>query len=115
MDPNRYAKNRDIRPDGPLLILRSLCVFSLVVIGIIGLAIHVFGGDFSPGFWLSWVQSSVINMLIVAVLLVAALKFHQYISRIATDRQRAASNLPLYGMMLVGVYFVLHLLTTGQW
>lgn len=114
MDPNRYAKNRVIRPDGPLLIVRSLVVFALVILGIIGLSVHLFGGGFKPGDFFSWIQASVLNLLLVVAIVIAAYKFHEYISRITTERQRAASNLPMYAMVLVGLYFAFNLLTTGQ-
>lgn len=115
MDPNRYSKNRTIRPDGPWQILKALLTLGLMVCGFIGIAVHVFGSDHSPTEWLQWITASPLNAALLVIGLLAAFAFHRYITHISTQQRRSASDLPVYAMMLLGAYFVYQLITTGHW
>jgi type IV secretory pathway VirB2 component (pilin) len=115
MDPNRYSKNRTIRPDSAWKIIQALVTLGLMLCGFIGIAVHLFGSDQGPTDWLQWVTANPINGVIAFILLVAAIAFHRYITHISSQQRRAASDLPVYIMMLVGVYFIYTLITTGHW
>ncbi|WP_124553054.1 hypothetical protein [Methylophilus methylotrophus] len=115
MDPNRYSKNRTIRPDGPWQIVKALLTLGLMVCGFIGIAVHVFGSDHGPTDWLQWVTASPLNAALLAIGLIAAFAFHRYITHISTQQRRSASDLPVYAMMLLGAYFIYQLITTGHW
>ncbi len=115
MDPNRYSKNQDIRPDSAWQIAQALLTMGLILCGMIGLAVHLFGGNFSPTEWLAWLIASPLNMILAAILLLAAFFFHRYISHISNQQRRSASDLPVYLMMLIGAYFIYQLVTTGHW
>lgn len=115
MDPNRYSKNRTIKPDGAWQILQAFITLGLMVCGFIGIAVHVFGSDAGPTDWLQWITASAWNGALTVIGLVSAFAFHRYITHISSQQRRSASNLPVYAMMLLGAYFVYRLLTTGHW
>lgn len=115
MDPNRYSKNRDIRPDSPWKILQALLSLALMLCGLIGIAVHVFGNDQGPSDWIQWLTASTFNAVMAGVILVLAFFFHRYISHISSQQRRSASDLPVYAIMLAGLYFAYQLVTTGHW
>lgn len=115
MDPNRYSKNRDIRPDSPWQLLQAVFTLTLMLLGVIGIAVHVFGNDQGPADWLQWLTASSLNAIMLGVLLVVAVFFHRYISHISNQQRRAASDLPVYALMLIGIYFAYQLATAGHW
>lgn len=114
-DPNRYAENRHIRPDGPWQLMQALFSLSLMLCGLLGLAIHLFGGQTQPLQWLDWLTQSPLHLIILAGGLLGLVLFHHYITRISDHKHRIAGNLPMYAMMLLGAYFVFRLITTGHW
>lgn len=115
MEPNRYAKNRHIRPDGPWKLLQALVTLLLLCIGILGIAIHLFTQDHIWLHGLQWLQASRLNLVLAVIGAIALFFVHRYISHLADDRRRTVSHLPLYGMLLMGIYFTLHLFMTGHW
>lgn len=115
MDPRDYDKNRDIRPDSGWKILQALVTVTLIVCGLIGIAVRLFASDMTPYDWWQWITASTFNTILAFLAVIAVIIFHRYITHISTEKRRNASNLPVYIMMLVGVYFIYHLLTTGHW
>lgn len=115
MDPNRYSKNRAIRPDSAWQILQALLTLALMICGFIGIAVHVFGSDKGPMDWLQWIMASPLNGVLTFIALLVAFAFHRYITHISSQQRRSASNLPVYAMMALGAYFIYSLLTTGHW
>lgn len=115
MDPDQFEKNRDIRPDSAWQILQALVTVGLIICGLIGIAIHLFGADATPYDWWHWLTASPVNTALAILAIVVAIGFHRYNTHISNQNRRHASNLPVYVMMLVGVYFIYRLLTTGHW
>lgn len=115
MDPNQYNKNRDIRPDGPWQVLQALVTVALIICGLIGIGVHLFGSEATPYDWWHWLTASPLNSALAVLAIVAVIGFHRYNTHISNQKRRSASNLPVYLMMLVGVYFIYRLLTTGHW
>lgn len=115
MDPNRYSKNRTIRPDGPRQIVQALLTLGLMVCAFIGIAVHVFGSNQGPMDWVQWIMASMLNMVLTAAGVLAMFAFHRYITHISTQQRRSASNFPVYAMMLLGAYFIYRLISTGHW
>lgn len=115
MDPNRYSKNRTIRPDSIWKILQALATLALMVCGFIGIAVHIFGGDYRPADLLAWIVASPFNIGLIAIGLLILFTFHRYITHISTQKRQLASNLPVYAMMLLGAYFIYQLISTGHW
>lgn len=115
MDPNRYSKNRDIRPDSGWKILQAVLTLGLVLCGLVGIAVHLFSSDSRPTDWLQWLMASLMNMVLAVITLLALFVFHRYISHLSNQQRRSASDFPVYVMMLLGAYFIYQLLTTGHW
>jgi Kef-type K+ transport system membrane component KefB len=115
MDPNRYSKNRHIRPDSGWKILQALLTLALVICGLLGIAVHLFSNESGPADWLQWLMASPMNIVIAVATLLALFVFHRYISHLTNQQRRSASDFPVYVMMLLGAYFLYQLLTTGHW
>lgn len=115
MDPNRYSKNRDIRPDSGWKILQAVLTLGLVLCGLVGIAVHLFSSDSRPTDWLQWLMASPMNMVLAVITLLSLFVFHRYISHLSNQQRRSASDFPVYVMMLLGAYFIYQLLTTGHW
>jgi succinate dehydrogenase hydrophobic anchor subunit len=115
MDPNRFEKNRNIRPDSPWQVLQALVTVALIICGLIGIAVNLFSSDISPYDWWHWITSSTLNSVLALTAVILIIVFHRYNTHVSNQQRRNASNLPVYSMMLVGVYFIYRLLTTGHW
>lgn len=115
MDSHHRNKQRTIRLDSPWQVAQALLTLGLMLCGLIGIAIHLFGSDLAPGGAYAWIQASPLHIILVLMIAIAALLFHRYITHISNQQRRFATNLPLYLLMLLGVYFIYRLLTTGQW
>ncbi|HSI28307.1 MAG: hypothetical protein ACAH05_03385 [Methylophilus sp.] len=115
MDPNQFNQNRDVRPDSPWRVVQALVTVALIICGLIGIAVHMFGSGITPYDWWHWLTASPVNTALAILAIVVVIGFHRYNSHISNQNRRHASNLPVYFMMLVGVYFIYRLLTTGQW
>jgi cation transport ATPase len=115
VDPNRYNENRNIRPDSPWQIIQALLTVALLICALIGLAVNLFGSHTSPMDWLHWITASTFNIVLTILGAVVLIGFHRYITVISNEKRHNASNFPVYVMMLIGVYFLYRLLTTGHW
>lgn len=115
MDPSRFDKDRDLRPDSAWQTLQALLTVALLICGLIGIAVHLFGSDTTPFDWWTWITASPLNIALTILAVVAVIAFHRYNSHISNQQRRNASNLPVYIMMLAGLYFIYRLLTTGHW
>lgn len=115
MDPHGYDKNQKIQPDSPWQTLLALVTVALIICGLVGIAVHLFGSDSTPYDWWRWITASPLNIAVAVLGAIVVIGFHRYITHISNKQRRNASNLPVYAMMLVGAYFVFRLLTTGHW
>lgn len=115
MDPNRYAKHRKLRPNSVWKVLQSLMTLALMLCGFTGIAVHIFNGHFSVWDGLHWITSSTINALLTALAAILLYLFHRYVTTISDARHQTASNLPVYFMMLMGLIFIIRLVSTGDW
>ncbi|HSR01202.1 MAG TPA: hypothetical protein VLM20_00225 [Methylophilaceae bacterium] len=106
MDPNKYKKNADIKPDTLLQTITSVVSMLLMIIGIVGIATDFFRED-------SWIINmfafffeSTAKMLLLPVLIFVLWLINRWISSPNKDKKNKSGNLPMYIMMLVGVYYV---------
>ncbi len=115
MDPDRYAKQRNIRPDSKWKVLQSLLSLALILCGLVGIAVHVFNRHFKLLDAVYWIKSSAINAILTLLGAILLYLFHRYVTTISDARHQSASNLPVYFMMLMGLFFIVRLITTGHW
>lgn len=113
MDPNKYVKNANIRPESLLRTALSTASFVLMVIGIIGIALDAFKEDGLIKQALFFLFQSTQTMLLIPVILLAFWLLNRWISTPNKVETKKSGNLPMYVMMLLGVYYVFQFLTTG--
>jgi hypothetical protein len=106
MDPNKYKQNADIKPDTLLQTITSVASMLLMIIGIIGIATDFFRED-------SWIINmfafffqSTAKMMLLPVLILVLWLLNRWISSPSKDKKKKSGNLPMYIMILVGLYYV---------
>ena len=106
MDPNKYKQNADIKPDTLLQTISSVVSMLLMVVGIIGIATDFFRED-------SWIINmfafffeSTAKMLLLPVVIFILWLINRWISSPNKDKKKKSGNLPMYIMILVGIYYV---------
>ncbi len=113
MDPNKYLKNADIRPESLLRTIASTAAFLLMVIGIIGAALDVFKEDGLLTRSLSYLFQSTQTMLLIPVIIIALWLLNRWISAPNKTETKKSGNLPMYIMILLGAYYAFQFVTTG--
>jgi hypothetical protein len=113
MDPNKYAKNADIRADTLLQTLMSVSSMLLMLLGLIGLGLELFKGDGWIGDGLGYLFQSTTTMMLIPVIIFALWLLNRWISTSNKGETKKSGNLPMYIMMLVGAYYLFRLVTTG--
>jgi hypothetical protein len=113
MDPNKYVKNANIRPESLSRTMLSTASFVLMVIGIIGIALDAFKADGLIKQALFFLFQSTQTMLLIPVILLSFWLLNRWISSPNKAQTKRSGNLPMYIMMLLGVYYVFQFLTTG--
>lgn len=113
MDPNKYVKNANIRPESLSRTMLSTVSFILLVIGIIGIALDAFKEDGLIQQALSFLFQSTQTILLIPLILLLFWLLNRWISSPNKAETKRSGNLPMYLMMLLGVYYVFQFLTTG--
>ena len=112
-EPNKYAKNKDIKADTLLKTLSSLAGILLVLIGLVGIGLEFF----KEGGWLKtalgWLFETTTHMMLIPVIIIAGWLFNHFISTASKGEKKKSGDIPMYAMMLVGAYYVFRLVTTG--
>lgn len=112
-DPNKYAKNKKLKPDSKLSDISAIASVLLMLIGLIGLGVELFKDDglFQSGF--KHVFQSAENMLIIPVVLLGLWIFSRFTASPQAGELKKSGNIPMYIMMLIGAYYIFRLVTTG--
>lgn len=112
-DPNKYAKNANIKADTLSKTLLSVGGMLLVIIGIIGIAMEFF----KEGGWLktalAWLFESTTHMLFIPVIIFVAWLLNRIMSSPNKDESKKSGNIPMYAMMAIGVFYIYRIVTTG--
>jgi len=106
MDPNKYKGNEKIMPDTLLQTMGSVISIILMLIGIVGLALEFFKEDGLLGKVFSFFFSSTATMLLIPVIAFALWLVNRWISTPSKNETKKSGNLPMYIMMLIGVYYL---------
>lgn len=110
MAKDQYANKK---ADSLVETLLALGRVGLLLLGIIGIAYELFRTDGLLKRWLASLFSST-EGVVVAVLIAIALYIAWRWTNAAPDgRASRRGDIPLYGMMAVGAYFLYRLLSTG--
>lgn len=113
MDPNKYKKNENIRPESLLKTITSTASMLLMVVGIAGLALEFFKSDGLIGKAFSYLFQSTTSMLLIPVIIFVLWLLNRWISAPNKEETKKSGNLPMYIMVLIGVYYAFRLVTTG--
>ncbi len=112
-EPNKYAKNADIKADTLSKTLLSVAGFGLMIIGIIGIAMEFF----KDGGWLKsalgWLFDSTTHMMLIPVIIFVAWLLNRVMSSPNKNESKKAGNIPMYIMMAIGAFYLFRFMTTG--
>ncbi len=113
MDPNKYRKNVNIKPESGLNNMLAIGRFILMVIGIIGLAIEFFKDDGWLKNVLGWLFQDTSHMAFIPVIVVVLWLINRWITAPSKVETKQSGNLPMHVMMGLGLYYLFRIVTTG--
>lgn len=103
------------KPDTLFATLAAVGRFTLVVLGLIGISVHVF----RDGGWLNQLLGKVFSsnawLLVIPLALVVIYLVNGWLSSAPKNKPYTRGDIPLYVMMGVGAFFAVKLLSTGSW
>ena len=113
-DPNKYSKNKDIKPESKRSVFISVVQMALMLIGIAGIAMEFFRDNGLLQLILHKIFQSTTSMLLIPVIIFAL----WFINRLTTSPNKSemarGGDLPMYIMIAIGVYYVYRLISTGS-
>ncbi len=113
-DPNKYSKNANIKPESRLSVFLALVRMTLMLIGIFGITYELF----RENGWLSQLLGSMfdsnVNMLIAALVMLMLWRLNRWISKPHKQDKMSMGDIPMYAMMVIGVYYLYHLYSSGR-
>lgn len=113
-DPNKYLKNKDIKPESKTSVLAATVRMGLMLVGIIGLALELFREDGWISTLLGKLFESTTSMLMIPVIILALWLLNRWVSSPNKSETKKSGDLPMYFMMAVGVFYLFRLYTTGS-
>ena len=112
-EPNRYAKNADIKADTLPKTLVSVAGMVLMLIGIAGIAMEFFKDEGWLKTALAWLFESTTRMLFIPVIIFVLWFANRMMSSTNPNESKKSGNIPMYAMMCVGLFYVYRFATTG--
>lgn len=114
LDPNKYSKNKNIKPDTPLANLVAISKLILMMLGLTGIAVEFF----KPEGWLksgfAKLFESTTSMLLIPVIVLFLWLINRWISSPNKTEINKSGDLPMYIMMTLGLYYGFKLVSTGS-
>lgn len=113
-EPNKYAKNADIKADTPLKTAMSAVGMILMLLGIAGIGLDFFkeGGWVKTAF--AWLFESTTRMMFIPVIIFALWLVNRMMSSTNPNESKKSGNIPMYAMMAVGAFYVYRFISTGS-
>jgi hypothetical protein len=114
IDPNKYAKNKDINPESKLSVLFAVVKMGLMLVGIAGLALELFqeNGLFSR--LMSKLFESTSTMMLIPVIIFAIWLLNRWFSSPNKSEVKRSGDYPMYLMMAIGAYYLFKIITSGS-
>lgn len=113
-DPNKYSKNKDIKPDTMLSNVAATARVGLMLVGIVGIATEMFRADG----WLKTLSGKIFqsttSMLSIPVIIFVLWLLNRWISTPNKSETKKSGDFPMYIMMAFGAYYVFRLITKGS-
>jgi membrane protein insertase Oxa1/YidC/SpoIIIJ len=112
-EPNKYAKNADIKADTLAKTLMSVAGMTLLVIGLLGIAMEFFKDDGVLGSIWDWLWEDTSHLFAIPAVAVALWLFNSYLTSSAKGEKKKSGDIPMYIMMAIGAFYVFRFVTTG--
>ena len=103
------------KPDNLFATLTALCRLGLVLIGLIGIMVHVFRESGWLNHLINKVFTSTAWLLVIPVMLAVLDVVNRWLSSAPEKDSYKRGDIPLYIMMGVGALFLAKLLFLGHW
>lgn len=113
IDPNKYSKNRNIKPDSALNNAVAMGRMALMVIGLIGIAVEFFKPDGAIKNLLGKLFQTTTSMLLIPVIIVVLWSINRWLTSPNKSETAKNGDLPMYLMMAAGAYYLFRLITLG--
>jgi hypothetical protein len=113
VDPNKYSKNKDIKPETAMSSIVAALKMGLLILGLIGIAIEIFREDGWLKTLLGKLFESTTTMLFIPVIIFGLWLLNRMMSSNKKGEVNKSGDLPMYIMMGIGAYYLFKLLTTG--
>lgn len=114
IEPNKYLKNKDIKPESKASVLFATIRMGLMIIGLVGIAFELF----RENGWLSKLMSSLFesttSMLMIPVIIFVLWLINRWISTPNKSETKKSGDLPMYVMMAIGGYYLFKIITSGS-
>jgi hypothetical protein len=112
----KYQNQRTHKPETPFTIALAFVQIGLVLLGLVGLSIHLFEDKGWLHQWLgSLMRLELVYMVIGGVVVLAGgYLFKGWLHGRDEGAQNRIANALLYVMAIVGVYFLFRLITEGR-
>ena len=112
-DANKYSKNANINPESHLNSIFAMLRMGLMLAGIFGITFELFRENGWLSKLLGDVFDSTTNMLLAAVALLGLWLLNRWISTPNKSETKRAGDIPMYAMMVAGVYYLYMVFTSG--
>lgn len=112
-DPNKYKQNAGIKPDTLSKTIKSVGSVLLMAIGIIGLALELFKDDGLFQRVLSIIFQSTTSLLLIPLIIAVFWLLNRWFSSSSKNETKKSGNIPMYIMMMIGIYYVVRIIRTG--
>lgn len=114
VDPNKYLKNKDIKPESKFDVLATIGRMFLMVLGIVGFIIQLFQKDGLSKQIFDKLFESTINMLMIPIIIFTLWWLNRWMSSGSKSEKKRSGDIPMYLMMMLGAYYLYKLITTGS-
>jgi membrane protein insertase Oxa1/YidC/SpoIIIJ len=113
IDPNKYSKNKDIKPDSPLANIVAIGKLLLIFLGLIGIAFEFF----KPDGWLKTLFTKLFesstNMMLIPLIILVLWVLNRWMTAPSKSETNKSGDLPMYIMMALGTFYLFKLISTG--
>lgn len=113
IDPNKYSKNVDIKPESKTSVLFAIVRMALMMVGIVGIAFEFFRKDGLLSNFLGKLFESTTSMMLIPVIIFALWLLNRWISTPNKSETKKSGDIPMYIMMAIGAYYLFRFFTAG--
>jgi hypothetical protein len=113
VDPNKYSKNKDIKPETAMTSIIAVAKMGLMILGLVGIAIELFKDAGWLKTLLAKLFESTTTMLFIPVIIFVLWLLNRMMTSNNKGEVNKSGDLPMYVMMGIGLYYLFRIITTG--